>query len=67
MMGSLYDFDYIEEDTFELNMLTERFCKLANYKIISQNLSKNKNSVYLETVAKLDKKDNTFRTIIIRN
>lgn len=60
LMGSLYDFDYIEEDTFELNMLTERFCKQANYKIISQSLSKNKTSVSLETVARLDKQEKTF-------
>lgn len=65
MMGSLYDFDYIEEDTFELNMLTERFCKLANYKIVSQKLSKNKNSVSLETIAKLDKQEKTFTSRMI--
>lgn len=65
MMGSLYDFDYIEEDTFELNMLTERFCKLANYKITSQKLLKNKNSVSLETIAKLDKQEKTFTARMI--
>lgn len=34
MASSLYDFDYIEEDTFELNMLVERFCLETNKKIV---------------------------------
>ncbi len=42
MAASLYDFDYIEEDTFELNMLAERFCLETNKKIISKNIQ-NKN------------------------
>ncbi len=37
MSASLYDFDYIEEDTFELNMLAERFCLQTDKKIITKN------------------------------
>lgn len=38
MASSLYDFDYIEEDSFELNMLAERFALLTNKKITSRQI-----------------------------
>jgi len=42
MSASLYDFDYIEEDTFELNMLLERFCLETNKKVLTKsNFNKN--------------------------
>jgi uncharacterized protein YbaP (TraB family) len=43
MSASLYDFDYIEEDSFELNMLLERFCLETNKIVISKSIF-NKNN-----------------------
>lgn len=40
MSASLYDFNYIEEDTFELNILAERFCIDADKKITSRNFAR---------------------------
>ncbi len=39
MCASLYDFEYIEEDTFELNMLAERFCLETHKKLVSKNFT----------------------------
>ncbi|MCX6295153.1 MAG: TraB/GumN family protein [Bacteroidetes bacterium] len=56
MMASLYDYDYIEEDTFELNMLSERFCRQANYKILSKKITKENGNPALEIMAKEENK-----------
>ncbi len=40
--ASLYDFEYIEEDTFELNMLAERFCLQTNKKLLNAQFTSTK-------------------------
>lgn len=47
MAASLYDFDYIEEDTFELNMLAERFCLETSKKLLSRTYVKKNGSEVL--------------------
>ena len=68
MMASLYDFDYIEEDTFELNMLAERFCLETNKKIISKsNFNKNGNPALRFKMETQNKPDQTYFGEIIIN
>lgn len=40
MQASYPDFKYLEEDTFELNMISESFCKEQNFKLKSRKLVK---------------------------
>ena len=67
MAASLYDFDYIEEDTFELNILAERFCLETNKKIISKNyFSKNGNpALWFKMETQNKPEQNYFAQIII--
>lgn len=66
MTASLYDFDYIEEDTFELNMLAERFSLLANKKITSRNyFSKDGNTAMWFNMETKNKSEQKFSGQII--
>ncbi|MFL5765014.1 MAG: TraB/GumN family protein [Bacteroidia bacterium] len=67
MMASLYDYEYIEEDTFELNMLTERFCRQANYALLNREQLKEKNGAAMQFSAQIDKKPGSriFGRVII--
>lgn len=68
MASSLYDFDYIEEDTFELNMLAERFCLETNKKIISKtNFNKNGNPALWVKMETQNKPGQTYFAQIIIN
>lgn len=42
LRSTYLDFKYLEEDTFELNVLAENFCKEQNMKLVSKKLILNK-------------------------
>lgn len=68
LAASLYDFDYIEEDTFELNMLAERFCLETNKKLVSKHYTyRNGNPVLQFTSSQKSKPSLTFTGQVIIN
>jgi uncharacterized protein YbaP (TraB family) len=67
MLASLHDIEYIEVDSFELNMLAERFCLETNKKLISKKRITNNGNPALWFKAESKNKQNQqlFATIII--
>ncbi len=65
--ASLFDFDYLEEDTFELNMLAERFCLQTNSTLSSRSIfTKNgKPTINFSFVQKNNTAQKTFAQIVI--
>lgn len=57
LSASLFDFDYLEEDTFELNMLAERFCLQTNKQLISRQFIFKNNSTSLFFILKSKNKE----------
>lgn len=64
--ASLYDFEYLEEDTFELNMLAERFCLQTNKNLVSFSYSNNGGipSLFFSMEGKDNKQNTAFGKII---
>jgi uncharacterized protein YbaP (TraB family) len=65
--ASLFDFEYIEEDTFELNMLAERFGLETNKKIVSKQITTldNKPTLIFKMISSTDKNQICYGKIII--
>ena len=64
-LSSIYDYNYIEEDTFELNFLTDMYAKDINYKIQSKKLTSFEKYPAIFVKLKNDK-DSMDMKIIIR-
>ena len=64
MKSSYYDFNYIEEDTFELNMFAHKFSKEYEYDIISKSFLQNFTHPGLDVVLEHEKNGKVYARFI---
>ncbi|MFI5149286.1 MAG: TraB/GumN family protein [Bacteroidia bacterium] len=64
--SSLYDLNYLEEDTFELNFMAETFARQLNYKILSSKPAHVSHYPALDFILQNDSSERIYSRIIIR-
>lgn len=63
-LSAINDFNYIEEDTFELNFLSDLFAKGIEYKVIDKNQKSSNNFPAVE--AKMVKASDTLDLLVVK-
>jgi len=66
LSASLCDLRYIEEDTFELNFLTETFASLIKYRLTNRSLKKFEKYPAIDATFTNDSNETIYTRIIIR-